>query len=291
MSQQFTVIWLLAALASISVLGLWLEILKSKFIPASDIKSAIEVAKRLQEDGFVPIINFLGEHYKNRDKIEQTVDAYVFLIDAIKKNGLKTKISVKPSQIGLAISKELYLRNLSRLVRRAHNQKVPLEIDMEESRFLEDTLEIFNQISGYFNVRQAVQSYFKRSEGDLKKLISESARVRLVKGAYGESDLSREERKEQFWRFTEKLLLTGYNPVIATVRDKDLIEFVRRMRVKYHWGAKQLQQFSIQMLYGRADKLKRKLYGDGFRVEVYVPVGHWHKALPYIWRRVKEICS
>ena len=288
MKQLIVVYWPFAALILSVAVICFLGVIKKKFIPAIDIKSAIKVAKRLEKDGFVPIVNFLGEHYTSRNRVEQTANAYAFLINAIKKNNLKAKISVKPTQIGLAISKAIYLRNILWLVRRAHNQKVPLEIDMEELRFLEDTLEVFNQIPGHFNVRQAVQSYFKRSEDDLQKLVSRSARIRLVKGAYGESDLNREERKERF-RFTEQLLLIGYDPTVATVRDKDLVEFIRRTRVKYHWNAKRLQQFSIQMLYGRADELKRHLYGDGFRVEVYVPVGHWHKALPYIWRRIKEV--
>jgi proline dehydrogenase len=259
---------------------------KTKFIAASDYKSAIPVAKRLSARGFVPVINLLGEHYADKRKIEETVVQYFFLVDAIRECGLNAKISIKPTQVGLMVSKDLYFYNISRIARRAHNQKVPLEIDMEGLRYLDDTLEIFYKIPGECDVRQAIQAYLGRSKSDVGEMIGRYKKVRLVKGAYAESDLSKSEASAQMENLAEQLLICGNEPAIATASDENLIGSII---AAYCSNEIKKHGFIIQMLYGRRDKLKELLRDCGFRVEVYMPVGSWNKALPYIWRRIKEV--
>ncbi len=140
--------------------------LKKKFIPAADYISAVEVAKRLQNDGFTPIINLLGEHCIDREKVEQTFRQYLYLIDALHKAGIKGKVSVKPTQLGLSISKEIYCDRLWQLARRAYNQKIPLEIDMKNVKCSNDALEVLKKIPGEYSVRQAAVAYQRRISGN-----------------------------------------------------------------------------------------------------------------------------
>src|SRR3989344_4486304 len=263
---------------------IWIGI--KKFIPASNYISAVEVAKRLQSEGFTPIINLLGEHYTNPKKVERTFKQYLYLVDALCEAGIKGKISVKPTQLGLAISKEIYFNLIWRLSRRAYNQKILLEIDMENVKYLEDTLEVFQKIPGEYGIRQAIQTYLKRSKKDIKEFISCRRKVRLVKGAYTEGDLSKPETQEQMKNFTEQFLIYGIEPAIATIKDEEMINGVFKL-IDERGISK--NRFVIQTLYGIGDNLKNKWRDRGFRVEIYVPVGPWPKALPYIWRRIKEI--
>lgn len=182
--------------------------LKKKFIPASNYMSAIGVARRLQNEGFTPIINLLGERCADLKMVERTFKQYIYLIDALHDKGIRGKISVKPVQLGLAISKEIYCERVIWLSRRAHNQKIPIEVDAEGSKHLNDILEIFKKIPGEYNVKQ--------------------------RGISNNSS-------------------------------------------------------TIQTFYGIRDDLKHKRRDEGFRVEVYMPVGLWHQSLPYIWRRIKEV--
>ncbi|KKS88448.1 MAG: Proline dehydrogenase [Parcubacteria group bacterium GW2011_GWC1_43_11] len=285
--MNWTYIWAgLLIMVWSEIFILFLCALKKRFIPASDVESAILVAKGLEKEGFTPIINILGEHYTKKTKVDKAVRKYISLIDAIRENNLKAKISVKPTQIGLAVSEEFYFNNLHLLARCAHRQKVPLEIDMESLKYLDGTLRVFLKIPGEFNIRQAVQSYLKRSRRDVGELIARGRRVRLVKGAYSESDLTVDERRGSLEILVEHLLLKGREPAIATIRDKDLIGFL----TVFHWENKiEKDKFIFQMLYGISDEIKEALRDLRFRVEVYVPVGLWHKALPYLWRRVKEL--
>lgn len=257
-----------------------------KFIPATDYISAVEVAKRLQNEGFTPIINLLGEHCASREKVERTFRQYLYLVDALCEAGIKGKISVKPTQLGLAISREIYCDLIWRLSRRAHNQKILIEIDMESVKYLEDTLGVFQKIPGEYCVRQAIQAYLQRSRKDIEEFINRRQKVRLVKGAYAEGDLSKSETRTQMKNLVERFLVCGNEPAIATIKDEKLIndvfDFANQRGVSNN-------RFIIQTLYGVRNDLKNKWRDKGFRVEVYVPVGPWHKALPYIWRRIKEI--
>jgi len=274
-----TVIWL--------IIGFFLALyLKIRFIPASDIESAILVAERLEKEGSVPIINLLGEHCTNKAEVDKAVEKYISLIDAIKEKNLKAKISVKPTQIGLAISEDFYFGNLHRLARRAYNQGVPLEVDVESLKYLDATLKVFLKIPGMFNVRQAIQAYLRRSWNDVKILTLYQRKIRLVKGAYSESNLDEEERARQLLCLTEQLLKKGHEPAIATISDEKWLEFICGFS-DYHQVAK--NAFVIQTLYGCRDDLKYQLRDERFRVEVYVPVGLLYQALPYLWRRIKEI--
>ena len=263
---------------------IWIGI--KKFIPASNYISAVDVAKRLQSEGFTPIINLLGEHCTNLKKVEQTYRNYIYLIDALYQAGVWGKISVKPTQLGLAISKEIYIDLIWRLSRRAYNQKILLEIDMENVKYLEDTLEVFQKIPGEYGIRQAIQTYLKRSKKDIKEFISCRRKVRLVKGAYAEGDLGKSETRGQMKILAEQFLIHGNEPAIATIKDEELINDIFKFASERGISK---NHFIIQTLYGVRDGLKHKWRDNGFRVEVYVPVGPWHKALPYIWRRVKEI--
>ena len=285
--MNWTYVWIGITAAVLKVLlVLLLYSLKKKFIPASDYISAVKIAERLQNEGFTPIINLLGENYKGREKIMRTFRQYLYLIDALSKAGIAGKISIKPTQLGLSISKEIYCDYVWWLARRAHNQKIFIEVDMEGAKYLADTLEVFREIPGEYNVRQAIQAYLKRSESDVERLISCRRKVRLVKGAYAEGNLSKSETQRQMKNFARQLLLRGVEPAIATITDEELIndvlDFVSQRGIPKN-------RFIIQTLYGVRDDLKHKWRDDGFRVEVYVPVGPWHKALPYIWRRVKEV--
>lgn len=257
-----------------------------KFIPATDYISAIEVARRLQNEGFTPIINLLGEHYTDRKKVDTVVTQYKFLLSSLRNAGVRAKISIKPTQIGLEISKETYKFNIIQIIRRAHIENISLEIDIESFYYLNDTIDVFLEISGDFDVRQAIQAYLQRSKKDIKELISRRRKVRLVKGAYAEGDLSKSETRTQMKNFMEQLLLCGNEPAIATIKDEELINDIFKFASQR--GVSN-NRFIIQTLYGVRNDLKNKWRNKGFRVEVYVPVGPWHKALPYIWRRVKEI--
>lgn len=285
--MNWTYVWIgLLMMVWLEIFILSLYAFKKKFIPASDIESAIEVAKIIQEQGLMPVLSLLGEHYTSRKKVDKAVNKHRHLIGRLYDEKIKAKISVKPTQVGLAISREEYKFNILQIAKMAHREKVPLEIDVESLRYLDDTLGVFLEIPGEFLVRQAVQAYLRRSKEDVGKLIGGYKKVRLVKGAYAEGDLNESETQAQMKNLAEQLLLCGNEPAVATIENEELIdgifEFADQRGIPK-------DRFIIQTLYGVGDDLKRKWQDKGLRMEVYVPVGPGRKALPYLRRRVKEL--
>src|SRR5204862_7157499 len=70
---------------------------------------------------------------------------------------------------------------------RAEQARSFLWIDMEESRYVDATLEVYRRAKTEWpNVGVCLQAYLRRTAKDLESLLSLSPAIRLVKGAYNE---------------------------------------------------------------------------------------------------------
>ena len=67
------------------------------------------------------------------------------MLDKVSAAGLRAQISVKPTQLGLDLDKELCFRNLQRLVDRADERDNFIWIDMESSPYVDPTLDLFRR--------------------------------------------------------------------------------------------------------------------------------------------------
>jgi proline dehydrogenase len=136
-----------------------------------------------------------------------------------------------------------------------------------------------------------IQSYLRRSAGDVARLVQSGASVRLVKGAYDEPpDVAFADKADtdaNYLRLMKQLLsdealAKGVFPAIAT-HDTRLIDETRD-----HARRRGIAQdrFEFQMLYGIRPGLQRELAAEGYRVRAYVPYGdQWY---PYLMRRLAE---
>ena len=96
-------------------------------------------------------------------------------------------MSVKLTQLGLAIDEELACRHLKLLCACAAQHHNFVRVDMEGSAFTEATLRVFRTVNAPRDVAGIViQSYLYRSDKDVEELLKGGARIRLVKGAYNE---------------------------------------------------------------------------------------------------------
>ena len=78
--------------------------------------------------------------------------------------------------------------NLWRILEPAARHDFFVRIDMENSPYTEQTIEIFETLweQQYRNLSVALQSYLYRPETDVRRMNELGARVRLIKGAYKE---------------------------------------------------------------------------------------------------------
>jgi len=191
---------------------------------------------------------------------------------------------VKLTQLGLGADDAGAADRLERIAVNSEKFNQPLWIDMEGSSFTERTLSMYlDSLSKHRNLGIVLQSYLRRSESDLPRLLDAGAKVRLVKGAYRESrDVVYPSRKEvsgSFSRLMGTLFDRGDGFAIAT-HDSALVEEARKLAESKHVN------FEFEMLKGIRDELKDDLVKSGYRVSEYLPYGdRW---FAYSRRRITE---
>ena len=258
-----------------------------RFIAGDSLEDAIEVIKDLNARGIGGILDLLGEGVIDPRGAQAAANEYLASIRRIEETQIDTTVSVKLTQLGLAFDKGACIDHLRRIAAEAQAIGVVVEIDMEQSSYVFDTLDVYRSLHADFpDVRVAVQAYLRRTPVDLETLAALKPKVRLVKGAYAEPDEIAFQRKNEIegqYRFlTDWLFERGTDPAIAT-HDGTLIAYAQKVARRV--GANK-EGFEIQMLYGIRRELQEQLARQGYRVRTYVPFGAaWY---PYLMRRMAE---
>ncbi len=258
-----------------------------RFVAGESLEDALAVARRLNEEGFAVTLDYLGESVSDAAEAEAATHSYIASLDAIPESAARATLSLKLTQLGLTIDAELCYQKLARIVERAARLDNFVRIDMESSDYTQVTLDIFERVFERLrNVGVVIQSYLRRSEADVARLIELKAPVRLCKGAYDEPETvayaSKEEVDANYIRLMRMLLTAGVPTAIATHDEKMVeatLDFVRENDIAA--GA-----FEFQMLYGVRRDYQRRLTADGHRMRIYVPYGsEWYS---YLMRRMAE---
>jgi proline dehydrogenase len=258
-----------------------------RFVAGDELDNAIEVITNLNARGMGGILDFLGEGVTDPAGADTASVHYLTAIKRIDETGVDTSVSVKLTQLGLAFDKGSCIDHLRRLAAEAMAVGTAIEIDMEQSAYAAETLDVYRVLQvDYPDLRVALQAYLRRTPVDLEMLAPLRPKVRLVKGAYAETEeaahQSHRDIEAQYAFLTEWLFQRGRDPAIATHNGR-LLAHAKRTAAAAGLGK---ESFEIQMLYGVRRELQQKLADEGYRVRVYVPYGSsWY---PYLMRRLAE---
>lgn len=256
-----------------------------RFVAGDTLDSAVTVAHNLNERGFTVSLDLLGEEVIDVDSAGAALAEYLSCLDRIESEGLDANISIKPTQLGLAIEESLAREAVIRLGRRAAEVGTTVTIDMEDSRYTEATVRLFELGQAETaNFGVALQSYLKRTPEDLERLIPLGGHIRLCKGAYLEPaevaiqsksivDAAFEQQMRRLMAADETI------PAIAT-HDSRLLDVARDL------ATDRAAPYEFQMLYGVRADVQRELVAGGFPLRIYLPFGsQWY---PYLTRRLAE---
>jgi proline dehydrogenase len=261
----------------------------SRFVAGETIDSAIQTIRDLNRNGIVTTLDHLGEFVANAEEARASADYCVRTLNAIHESGVKSGLSVKLTQLGLDISKELCLENMHTILDTARGNGQFVRIDMEDYAHNEVTIDIFKQLVlkyGPKTIGLVIQAYLFKSDADLDLMHQLGATLRIVKGAYKEpASVAYPEKSDvdkNYLHLVEKHLLNGHYTAVAT-HDDSCIARVKSF-IKEHEISK--EQFEFQMLYGIRTQLQMDLAREGYKVRVYVPYGDdWYG---YFMRRLAE---
>jgi len=255
-----------------------------QWIAGDTMEDAIKSAHDANKNGMNAILNKLGEHMISKNQVNQTVSDYLILVSNLRKSKITGGLSIKPTQVGLAISVKECLENLENIIEKAVKSQSFVWIDMESSEYTDSTLKIYlNLFEKYERLGVVVQANLKRTQNDLEALLKKGSKIRLVKGAYHESAKNAYRTRhdvDENYKKLMKILFEQTNEFAIATHDSKLIDIAVNLSKKFE------RKFEFQMLKGIRDELKPILVRDGFSVSEYIPYGtNW---LPYSIRRLRE---
>ena len=283
------------------------------FVMGRTIKEAMARMAKRENRGFTASFDMLGEAARTIPDAARYFNAYTGAIDAVGDDpAAGHSISVKLSALHPRYEVAQYDRcvpalteMLEALAVQAAGKGIALTVDAEESERLEMSLDIIGAVAalpslkGWDGFGMAVQAYGKRARpvvewaNNLDRLMN----VRLVKGAYWDSEIKRTqvEGLSDYPLFTRKAATdVSY---LAVARDMLDAKNIRPAFASHNaltvatlmeWAGN-TRDFEFQRLHGMGDGLYERLVQEqGYHCRIYAPVGGHRDLLAYLVRRLLE---
>ena len=265
-----------------------------RFVSGETLAEGVAASRELNQQGTLVTLDSLGESVQSEKDAREVVQEYLKIIEAVKaEDNFKLTVSLKLSQLGLAINDQFCLENIRQIMQSAKKHQKLVTIDMEDTPYTDQTLKIYRAMlkEGFKGTGIVLQSYLRRTEDDLRSFLLVGPRVRLCKGAYQEpaevafpkkSDVDKNYLDLLKILFSPTALKAGTYPEVATHDERIInwtIDYAKKQNITN-------DQFEFQMLYGIRKHLQEKLIRQGYQLRVYLPYGsHWY---PYFMRRLAE---
>lgn len=308
-----------------------MRLMGEQFVTGETIAEALANARKLEEKGFRYSYDMLGEAALTASDAKAYLISYQQAIHAIGKAsngrgiyegpGISIKLSALHPRYSRAqyerVMEELYpiLKSLTLLAR---SYDIGINIDAEEADRLELSLDLLEklcfepELEGWNGIGFVIQAYMKRCPFVIDELIDLAQRsrrrlmIRLVKGAYWDSEIKRAQMEglEGYPVYTRKVytdisylacarkLLSVPNliyPQFATHNAHTLAAIYQLAGNNYYPG-----QYEFQCLHGMGEPLYEQVVGkvaDGKLnrpCRIYAPVGTHETLLAYLVRRLLE---
>ncbi|TAL76659.1 MAG: bifunctional proline dehydrogenase/L-glutamate gamma-semialdehyde dehydrogenase PutA, partial [Beijerinckiaceae bacterium] len=299
-----------------------MQILGAHFILGQTIEDALHRAEQDHRTGVAYSFDMLGEGARTATDAEAYFTAYRRAIEALGKSAHKFAarpgISIKLSALHprfeaisrIRVMTELVPR-LLRLVSLARATDVAVTIDAEEADRLELSLDVFESIcqepelANWPGFGLAVQAYQKRAEAvldhvfALAKHYDRQFSVRLVKGAYWDTEIKRaQERGLADYPVFSRKAMTDLNYLVCAqklldARGRIFPQFATHNALTVASvieRAGDAQSYEFQRLHGMGELLYRTLSETHPQIpcRVYAPVGTYRNLLAYLVRRLLE---
>lgn len=259
-------------------------------MPGEDVGSALDAAAALASAGIGTVLTALGERVSTRAEADEVRRNYDSLIEAIRARALPTHVSVKLTHLGLDVDRALCTESVQQLADRAAATGTMLWIDIEESHYVDATLETYRAVRARQpRVGVCLQAYLRRTPTDLASILKIGGSVRLVKGAYAEPPEIAFPRKSDtdaaYFALAQQMLEAARpdQPQVFGTHDLALLDRVRERAtaLKVAKGA-----WEVHMLYGIQSAAQRALAAEGISVRCLISYGtRW---FPWYVRRLAE---
>ncbi|MFP5512542.1 MAG: trifunctional transcriptional regulator/proline dehydrogenase/L-glutamate gamma-semialdehyde dehydrogenase [Alphaproteobacteria bacterium] len=307
-----------------------MRMMGEQFVTGQTIDEALSNSRKMEAEGFRYSYDMLGEAATTAADAERYYADYEKAIHAIGKAsagrgiydgpGISIKLSALHPRYSRAQADRVMAELLPRvteLARLARSYDIGLNIDAEEADRLELSLDLLESLcfdpdlKGWNGIGFVVQAYGKRCPYvidfvvDLARRSGHRMMVRLVKGAYWDSEIKRAQVDglEDFPVYTRKLhtdvsyvacarrLLDAPEAVFPqfATHNAQTLATIYRMAEHLNPAGFQVGQYEFQCLHGMGEPLYKEVVGPLKRpCRVYAPVGTHETLLAYLVRRLLE---
>jgi len=252
-----------------------------RFIAGINTNDSSVVFKNHLDQNFKVIANLVGENIQSVEKIETICETYAELLDRFSDSDFS--ISLKLSSIGLDHEYKSTIENLTKLVQSASINKQMIRLDMEDSKYTDQTIEVCKSIHNDYpgSIGITLQANLNRTERDLEDLKRNGISIRLVKGAYFENDqiaiTEMNQIRQRFLEYSQLLIADSNIKHSIATHDEPILDSISlNSEMKNH---------RFEFLYGVRRDLQRR-FNNSNEVGLYMPFGEeW---VSYTYRRLKE---
>ena len=259
-----------------------------RFVVGVCLEEIVPVFRDFNARGMRATSGFFDDTAHRPEDVARLEAEYARQIDRLADEHLDANVALKLTHLGIHVDQDLMFEAVRRLLERAAARSMRLRIDMEESELVQPTLDLYRRLraAGINNIGVCLQSYLRRSEGDLAGLLPLGLSVRLVKGAYLEpAPVAYQDKPDvdaSYVRMLERSLSEAQFTAIAT-HDEAII--ARAKGLISELGLSN-ERYEFQMLYGIRRGLQRRLVAEGYPLRIAAPYGPtW---FPYLMRRLAE---
>jgi proline dehydrogenase len=245
-----------------------------RYLGGATVGEAMEVARSLAAGGMPATLAVVGEAAATPEYAGQHLRELLAVAGAVAGTGLDVRLGVKLTGLGLMFDPQLAMAHLCTVAEAAAAAGCVVEVDMEQARYVDRTLDVVRAARRTMsNVEAVVQAELYRTAADARALIAERIPARVVKGAYKEGRAHAyalpEVIRDSYLDLVRQFLNAGVHVGVAT-HDEYLIFHVQRLADELGVSA---GAYEFQMLKGIQEQLRTALVRSGHPVRVTVSFG------------------
>src|SRR4029453_13747230 len=130
-----------------------------RYVAGPTLEDGVAAAVELNGQGIRGILDLLGEAVTDLSGASQATNQYLEAVQTIGDRGIDSTVSLKLTQLGLLIDREACVASLATVLDRGRDVGVGVEIDMEQSDVVGETIEVYREVAGtHPDTRLAIQA-------------------------------------------------------------------------------------------------------------------------------------
>lgn len=261
-----------------------------RYVAGQTVASALQRVAQINARGHAASAEYMGESCRDEAFAMAETEVFMELCKSIGEQNLKCSISFDLSHVGSLVDPELGFRNARRIAHAAACINREVMISMEAAERADDIYAIYTRLhkeENLDNVGITVPAKRHRTPADLPALMRLPGRIRLVKGAFLESEdvayhRNSAELAAAYRALAGELLLSGHKCSLAThdrAIQHDLSELIIKERIDP-------RNYEFESLIGLGGEQIDGLLARGFPTREYAVFGEEH--FLYVLNRIAE---